>query len=123
MPADKVTNCLLRSSNPIDDRKPVLRREMAVARRHRDRLVASEFLNLFDRCSGHRQPGAEGVPIGVPDIVRDLRLFQTWLEPGSRVESALRSLTGKHRIRCLPAGSLQRFNCPQRISVEMDGPR
>ena len=32
----------------IDDGKPVLRREMAVARRHRDRLVAGEFLDLFD---------------------------------------------------------------------------
>jgi len=75
--------------------------EMAVARRHRDRLVAGEFLDLFDGCSGHCQPGAKRVPVGVPDIVRNLRIFQARLEPGSCVESSLRSLAWKHRIGCL----------------------
>jgi len=41
------------SGDRIDHGKPMLRREMAVASRHRDRLVAGQFLDLFDRCSGH----------------------------------------------------------------------
>ncbi len=39
--------------DPINDGKPMLRGEMTVAGRHRDRFVAGEFLDLFDRCSGH----------------------------------------------------------------------
>jgi hypothetical protein len=36
---------------------------MAVSRRHTNRLVTGEFLNLFDRGSGHGKPGAEGMAI------------------------------------------------------------
>ena len=37
-----------RRGNPIDNGEPVFRREMAVARGHRDRLVTGEFLDVSD---------------------------------------------------------------------------
>jgi hypothetical protein len=77
---------------------------MAVARGHRDGLMACEFLDLFDRCAGHCQPGAKGVSIRMPDVARNLRVFQAGLEPGSGFESALRSLAGKDQIGCLLPG-------------------
>ena len=47
----------------IDYRQPMFWRQMAIASGHRNCLVAGEFLDLFDRCAGHGQPGAECVPV------------------------------------------------------------
>ena len=72
MPADSSTH----SGDAIDHGKPVLRREMAVARGHRDGLMACELLDLFNRCSSHGKPGTECVPVRVPDVARNLRFFE-----------------------------------------------
>jgi len=56
-------------------------REMAVTGRHGDRLMARRLLNLFDRRSCHSQPGAESMPVRVPDVSCDARLFETGLKP------------------------------------------
>ena len=47
----------------FDHRKPVLRRQVAVASRHGDRFVPCGLLNLFNRRPGHCQPGAKGVTV------------------------------------------------------------
>ena len=57
-----------RSRDPFDHRKFVGRGQVAVAGRHRDGLMPGCFLNLFDGGPGHRQPGAKGVTVGVPDV-------------------------------------------------------
>ena len=57
------------------------RRQMAVARRHRDRFVTRRLLDLLDAGTGHRQPGAEGVPVAVPDVLGDARFFHRGMKP------------------------------------------
>jgi len=47
----------------FDHRKPVLRRQVAVASRHGDRFVPCGLLNLLNRRPGHCQPGAKGVTV------------------------------------------------------------
>lgn len=56
-------------------------RKVAVTGRHGNRLVARRFLNLFDRGSSHCQPGAERVPVRVPHVACDARIFKTGLKP------------------------------------------
>jgi hypothetical protein len=60
----------------LDYRESMLRRKMAVACRHDIGLVSRKFLDLFDRGSGHRQPGARGVPIRMPDIPFDTGILK-----------------------------------------------
>ena len=49
--------------NTINDGKPMLWREMAVACGHRNCLVAGEFLNFLNRRPCHCKPRAERVPV------------------------------------------------------------
>jgi len=41
---------------------------MAVAGGHYDRLVACGLLDVLGRRAGHREPGAERMPIAVPQV-------------------------------------------------------
>lgn len=59
----------------VDDGQPMLRRQMAIPRRHCDRLVSGEFLNLFDGRTRHRQPRAESMTVAVPDVALNLRFL------------------------------------------------
>lgn len=97
----------------------MLRREMAVPRRHRDRLVTREFLNLLDRRARHRQPGAERVTVAVPDVAFNLRVFQAGYEPGAGVES--RTLAWEDRVRGLVQFVPERLKGSVRVCVKMDG--
>jgi hypothetical protein len=64
-------------------------------------LVPSQFLDLFDGRPGHRQPGAEGMPVGVPDVLFDPCLSQARDEPGASVKPVFLPFPGEHRIRRL----------------------
>ncbi len=80
---------------------------MTVPGGHGDRLVASEFLNLFDRRTRHRQPRAERVAVAVPNVALDLCILQAGYEPRARVEP--RALPNEDRI-----GGVEEF-VPQRL--------
>ena len=81
----------------FDHRKPVLRRQVAVAGRHGDRLVPRGLLNLLNRRSGHCQPRAEGVTVRVPNVsVKCLSMAFAWRSFSQQPAPAtLRSL--RHR--------------------------
>ena len=72
---------------------------MTVPGGHGDRLVASEFLNLFDGCTCHREPRTERMAVRVPDVAFYLRVLQAGNEPGASVEA--RALPNKDRIAWL----------------------
>ena len=73
--------CVGCSRDSLNYRQSVLGRKVAISRRHDDGFVASEFLNLFDRRSRHRQPGTERMAVCVPDIPLDPGVLKNRMEP------------------------------------------
>lgn len=65
----------------LNHRQLVRRRQVTVAGRHRNRFVTRSLLNLLDRGSGHCKQGAKGVPVRVPNVAGDARIFEAGLKP------------------------------------------
>jgi len=63
-----------------DHGDPVIRREVRIAERRRQRLVPHQLLHAPDVGATHQQPRAEGVPEVVPPEVVDASAPQRWLE-------------------------------------------
>src|SRR5579862_8254759 len=85
---------LLRTGgDALDNRQPVSRRQMAIPRRHRDRLMPRRFLDFLDTRPCHCQPRTKGVSVAVPDVVSDACLFPARMKPRASVETVLGTLT------------------------------
>ena len=77
------------AGDALDHRLAMLGRQVAVTGRHGDCLVSRSLLNLFDGRPGHRQPGAKGVPVRVPDVSCNLGLSKAGLKPRTGIKSSL----------------------------------
>src|SRR5262249_31042253 len=78
--------------DPFHDRQFVCWRKVTIPGGHGDRLVTRRLLNLLDHGAGHRKPRSQGVPIAVPNVLADPRLFQAGFKPRPRVELSLAPL-------------------------------
>jgi hypothetical protein len=92
---------------------------MAIPRSHRHGLMTGSLLNFLDAGPRHCQPRAERVPVAMPDVAADARIFQAGMKPGSRIE-AFASLTWKDGIGAVLLWASKRLDSLNRIRVEMD---
>jgi hypothetical protein len=95
---------------------------MAVAVRHRDRLMAGCFLNPLMLAPAIASQEHEGVAIAMPHIFTDTSFPKTWLKPWPGVEPAFAPFVRENRIRSMLPRALERFESRYRIGVQMDGP-
>jgi len=77
--------------DPLHDRQPVRRRQMAISRSHRDGLVPRSFPNFLDAGPRHCQLGAEHVPVAMPDVAADACAFPARVKPRASIETLLPS--------------------------------